>query len=144
MTVNRLTPFWRIIRLAKPELFRLSIATLALLGTSVLSLAYPQLVRLIVDGVLNGGGTEVVHQYAFILLVLFAGTAVLTAVRMYLFTIAGERIVTRLRQRLFQSIVGQEIGFFDTHRTGELTNRLAADTTVVQNTATVNISMCLR
>ena len=104
----------------------------------------PQLVRLIVDGVLNGGGTEVVHQYAFILLVLFAGTAVLTAVRMYLFTIAGERIVTRLRQRLFQSIVGQEIGFFDTHRTGELTNRLAADTTVVQNTATVNISMFLR
>lgn len=138
------TPFRRILALARPELGRLAAATVALIGTSALTLAYPQLIREIVDGVLQGGGREAVDRWAGLLLVLFALTAVLTAVRMYLFTVAGERIVTDLRARLYASLVRQEIGFFDTHRTGELTNRLAADTTVVQNAATVNISMLLR
>lgn len=38
----------------------------------------------------------------------------------------------------------QEIGFFDKNRTGELTNRLASDTQVIQNAVTVNISMLAR
>ncbi|MGC6416727.1 MAG: ABC transporter ATP-binding protein [Bradymonadia bacterium] len=137
-------PFRRIIRLARPELWPLLGATVALLGTAALTLTYPQLVRLIVDGVVGGGGAEVVDRYAVQLLGLFALTSVLTAVRMYLFTVAGERIVTRLRQRLYNSLIRQDIGFFDARRTGELTNRLSADTTVVQNTATVNVSMFLR
>lgn len=40
--------------------------------------------------------------------------------------------------------MGQEIGFFDKSRTGELTNRLASDTQVIQNTVTTNISMLAR
>ena len=36
------------------------------------------------------------------------------------------------------------ITFYDDNKTGELMNRLSSDTTVVQNTATVNISMALR
>jgi len=134
----------RIFALARPELKWLIVATLALLGTTGLNLVYPQLVQRIVDGILAEGGAEVVNQWAVLLVVLFALTSVLTAVRMYFFTVAGERVVARLRRRLYSSLVNQEVGFFDAHRTGELTNRLAADTTVVQNTATVNISMLLR
>ena len=137
-------PLSRIFALARPELRLLLVATLALVGTSGLSLVYPQLVQRIVDGILQDGGAEVVNQWAVLLVVLFAATSVLTAVRMYFFTIAGERVVARLRRRLYESLISQEVGFFDAHRTGELTNRLAADTTVVQNTATVNISMLLR
>lgn len=138
------TAFKRIFALARPQLGRLALATLALVGTSTLTLVYPQLIKEIVDGVLEGGGRDAVDKWAGLLLVLFALTAALTAVRMYLFTVAGERIVADLRTRLYRNLVRQEVGFFDAHRTGELTNRLAADTTVVQNAATVNISMLLR
>ncbi len=136
--------FARIVALARPELRTLVWASLALLGSSGLTLAYPQLVRLVVDAVTEGGDPGAVDRYAAIMLGLFAIASVLTGARSYLFTVAGERIVTRLRQRLYTRLVAQEIGFFDTHRTGELTNRLAADCTVVQNAATVNISMLLR
>ncbi len=54
------------------------------------------------------------------------------------------RVVYRLRQNIFDSIVKQEIGFFDDTRTGELTNRLSSDTQVLQNAVTVNISMLVR
>jgi ABC-type multidrug transport system fused ATPase/permease subunit len=54
------------------------------------------------------------------------------------------RVVYRLRRNIFDSIIKQEIGFFDETRTGELTNRLSSDTQVLQNAVTVNISMLLR
>ena len=52
--------------------------------------------------------------------------------------------VYRLRQKIFDSITKQEVGFFDDTRTGELTNRLSSDTQVLQNALTVNISMLVR
>jgi len=66
------------------------------------------------------------------------------ALRYYLFSVAGERVVTRLREQVYRSIIDQEIGFFDARKTGELTSRLTADATVVQNTVSVNLSMGLR
>ncbi len=134
----------RLVSLARPELGVLAAGTFALLVTSGLSLAYPLLVKEIVDGVLGGEGRAAVDQAAGILVVLFFAGGVFTAMRSYLFTVAGERVVARLRQALYGSLIAQEIGFFDEHRTGELTNRLASDTTVLQNTVTVNLSMLLR
>jgi len=63
---------------------------------------------------------------------------------MHLFTVAGERIVARLRRRLYAHVLSQEIAFFDGRRTGELMSRLASDTTVMQTTVTINASMALR
>ncbi|MFN3201245.1 MAG: ABC transporter ATP-binding protein [Bradymonadia bacterium] len=133
----------RIMRLARPELRLLALATVALLFSAGLNLAYPRIVGLIIDSVKQSAGTAL-DSYALILLVLFAVGSVFTALRSYWFTVAGERVVMRLRRHLYESLIGQDIGFFDHHRTGELTNRLAADTTVVQNAATVNLSMLLR
>ncbi len=63
---------------------------------------------------------------------------------MYFILLVFRRVVYRLRQNIFDSIVKQEIGFFDETRTGELTNRLSSDTQVLQNAVTVNISMLIR
>ena len=60
--------------------------------------------------------------------------------RSWLFTLAGQRLVARLRTQLFESIIRQEVAFFDTNRTGELTNRLASDTQVIQNAITVSLT----
>lgn len=42
------------------------------------------------------------------------------------------------------SLPPQEIGFFDQTRTGELVNRLASDTGVIQATMATNMSLLLR
>ena len=52
--------------------------------------------------------------------------------------------MARLRKDLYAAVIRQEMAFFDETRTGELTNRLASDTSVLQNTVTVNLSMALR
>ena len=45
--------------------------------------------------------------------------------RAWLFNSASERVMARLRFRLFSHLMGQEMGFFDRVRTGELMNRLS-------------------
>ncbi len=65
-------------------------------------------------------------------------------VRGYLFTVIGERLVRTIRRDLFHKIIHQDMAFFDNNKTGELMNRLASDTSVIQSCLSVNISMGLR
>ena len=133
----------RLLALAKPEWRRLVVATVFLLVGGAASLAYPQVIRVLIDAAV-AGGAETINRAAFVMAGIFAVQAVAVGLRYYLFTIAGERVVTRLRETVYRSIIDQEIGFFDARKTGELTSRLTADATVMQNTVSVNLSMGLR
>jgi ABC-type multidrug transport system fused ATPase/permease subunit len=78
-------------------------------------------------------------------MLLFLGIQSLAAAfRYYLFTLAGERTVKRIRSKLFDKLLEQEIGYFDGKKTGDLMSRINSDSTVLQNTLSVNISMLLR
>jgi ABC transporter fused permease/ATP-binding protein len=140
---NRI-PWGRLWALARPEAASLGIGTLALLIASGMSLAYPQAVKWMVDAVIERHDFQALNYGASFLLVTFVVQAVFVAIRSWLFTVSGERVVARLRIDLFRAILGQDVAFFDASRTGELTNRLASDTTVLQNAVTVNVSMILR
>ena len=87
---------------------------------------------------------EQLNRTSFILLVILGIGAVANCFRGWQFTLAGERLVRRLRSDLFQKIVNQDISFYDENKTGELMNRLSSDTAVIQSCLSVNISMGLR
>ncbi|MCB9778969.1 MAG: ATP-binding cassette domain-containing protein [Alphaproteobacteria bacterium] len=134
----------RLLALARPELTRLVLGTIALTISASMSLAYPWFVKEIIDGVLAGEGRAALNGVVATLLGLFLLGSMMGALRAWWFTVAGERIVADLRKRLYSAIIDQDVAFFDERRTGELTNRLASDATVLQNTVTVNVSMALR
>jgi len=136
-------PLRRLLALARPEWQRLVVATVFLLVGGAASLAYPRVIGVLIDAAV-AGGIETINRAAVAMAVIFAVQAVAVALRYYLFSIAGERIVTRLREHVYRSIIDQEIGFFDVRKTGELTSRITADATVMQNTVSVNLSMGLR
>jgi ATP-binding cassette subfamily B protein len=139
----RAVSFRRILRLAKPEVLSLTVGTVFLVVGSATGLYFPQKIGVIVDEATAKGITSL-DRTALELLGIALVQAAAFAVRYALFTIAGERIVAHLRRDLFARLMDQEIAFFDEKKTGELTNRLASDTTVLQNTVSVNISMGLR
>jgi ATP-binding cassette subfamily B protein len=136
-------PLRRLLALARPEWRPLAVATVFLLVGGAAGLAYPKFIGVLIDAAL-AGGAEAINRTALIMATIFAVQAVAVALRYYLFTISGERIVTRLREAVYRSIIDQEIGFFDLRNTGELTSRITADATVMQNTVSVNLSMGLR
>jgi len=138
--------FRRLITLARPHVGALSLATLSLFIGSGIGLAYPQMARFTIDDVIKEGGTAGMDMrtIGLLLLAMFAVQAVFVSIRYFYFTVVGDRIVTDLRNDLYQAIMAQEMGFFDERKTGELTSRLASDTQVLQSAVTVNLSMLLR
>ncbi|TNE45026.1 MAG: ATP-binding cassette domain-containing protein [Deltaproteobacteria bacterium] len=134
----------KMFGLARPETRTLAWGTLFLLVGSGMGLLYPQGIRIVMDSALKQGSTKIIDYASIAMAVVFLIQGVAIAARSYLFTVAGERIVAKLRQQLYGNVISQEIGFFDQTRTGELLNRLSSDTTVLQNTVSVNISMGLR
>jgi len=135
----------RLLSLAKPEWALLLVGTVALFGGSAITLMIPAAAGVIVNAVLGTGETAITLEQAVIFLAIaFTIGAVFNAVRATTFTLAGERVVANMRKQLFGSLIKQDTAFYDVTRTGELTNRLSADTTVMQNAVTVNISMGLR
>ncbi len=143
-TKDTTVSFSRLIALARPHIAPLGVATVALFIGSGLSLLYPQAARITIDDVFSQSSGYDLRAVALVVLVLFAMQSLFVSVRYYLFTVVGDRIVTDLRARLYGAILAQEIGFFDATKTGELTSRLASDTSVLQNTVTSNLSMALR
>ncbi len=134
----------RLVSMAKSEWQALAAGTLFLLIGSGMMLLYPQAIRVILDKALSGGNTEDIDRAALAMVAIFTLQGIAGSLRYYLFTTAGERIVTRLRSDLYARIMRQEIGFFDERPTGELMSRLAADAGVLQNAVSVNVSMGLR
>jgi ATP-binding cassette subfamily B (MDR/TAP) protein 1 len=49
-----------------------------------------------------------------------------------MFMVAGEQQTKRIRQCFLRSTLYQEISFFDTHSSGDLTTRVTADTAFIQ------------
>ena len=53
--------------------------------------------------------------------------------RWSIFVVIGSRINARLRTMLMDSLLSQDIGFFDCTKTGDITSRLSSDTSVVRD-----------
>jgi len=134
----------RILGLLREELPALSAGTVLLVAGAGLSLVYPQGIRAIVDGAIAGRDPAHVTRIALFLaaLAVFQGAAI--AGRALLFSLAGERGVRRVRERLYASLIAQEVGFFDASRTGELVSRLGTDCATLQSLLSSQISMTFR
>jgi ATP-binding cassette subfamily B protein len=149
----------RLVGLARPEAPALAVGTLLLLIGSGMSLLYPQGMRFVIDTAIGDGplpawtsrlfGTpldrgQLLHLVALAMGLIALVQALSGAGRFYLFNVAGESVVARLRKSLYARILEQEVAFFDGERTGELTNRLSNDATVLQGAVSANVSLALR
>eukprot|EP00943_MAST-04B_sp_MAST-4B-sp1_P007064 g7064.t1 len=138
----------RLLLLAKPEKYILLVGTVALVFANIATLVIPalfgQLINLLAQSKSVEDGEKELSSIVITLIIWVIIMAFFTFLRGWLYTLAGERLVARFRKQLFDKIAHHDISFFDKIQTGELVNRLASDTNVVQNAVTVNISMALR
>ncbi|XP_062502331.1 ABC transporter B family member 1-like isoform X2 [Corticium candelabrum] len=136
-------PVHRVLGLAKPELPLLVPATFFLLIATGSMVLAPRYFGKVIDAAVQKNRGKM-NEDVWILLGVFLAGSIAGMFRSFFFVLAGERLVARLRQRLFGSVMKQEVAFFDVTRTGELTSRLSSDTQVVQDAVTSNLSMLIR
>ncbi len=122
----RLTP-----RLSPHRGALVAAGALILVATGI-GLAFPLIVRELLDAAFLVGDGALLNRIALGLVGLFAVQAVINFGQSYLTASVSERVVADLRKDLFARLVEQPPKFFDTRRVGELTSRISSDAGQVQ------------
>ena len=119
-------------------------ALMALLVASVALLALPVALRYLIDNGFATNDVGTINRYFgwfFAAAAVFGGFA---ALRYYLVSWLGERVVADIRTAVYDRVIRMDPAFFETTRTGEVLSRLTTDTTLVQSISGVSLSISLR
>jgi ATP-binding cassette, subfamily B, bacterial len=139
-----LKPLRALVPYLRPYRARLAAALVALLVAAAAMLALPVALRHLIDQGLASHSTDTINRY-FVAFMAAAGIfGVFAALRFYLVTWLGERVVADLREAVYSRVIRMDPAFFEVTRIGEVLSRLTADTTLVQSIAGVNLSITLR
>ena len=131
----------RLIALSYPERFLIIMAFAMLLASSITNIVVPFFFGSVIDSAINYPDLSEMNKYIFFMFFMYFFGSIAGGIRSWLFEVAGQRFVARLRLKVFTSIIKQDIEFFDSNRTGELTSRISSDTQVLQIAVTTNLSM---
>jgi ATP-binding cassette subfamily B protein len=119
-------------------------ALVALVAAAGATLVVPIAVRRVIDNGFDPERAGLIGQYFEVMILVVAVLAGASAMRYYLVTTLGERVVADLRDAVFERLTMLSASFFDTAKTGELVSRLTADTTQIKSTVGASVSVALR
>jgi ATP-binding cassette subfamily B protein len=141
---KNLNPLRALLPFIRPYRGMLAAALVALLVASVAMLALPIALREVIDHVVTAKDAGALNRYLIGFLVASVIFGVSAALRFYLVTWLGERVVADLRAAVYRRVVRMDPLFYETTRVGEVLSRLTTDTTLVQAISGVNLSIILR
>jgi len=119
----------------------LALGTLFLAVTAGTALLFPDLLGKMVDVYTD---VNKLQESAMAFLYLFLAQALFSFLRIGLYVRVAENLTAVLRNRLYKSVLLQNMDFFHQNRTGDLLSRFTADIGQIQDTFTSNLAMFLR
>jgi subfamily B ATP-binding cassette protein MsbA len=127
-----------------PHRWALAAATAFLLASGGIGLAFPVVVRHLMDAAFVEMDRALLNRIALMLLGLFIIQGLFSFVQVYLLGAAGERIIAGIRVDLFTHLLTLSPDFFTERTTGELTSRLTSDVVRLQGVLSYQLSELLR
>ena len=123
----------RLLPRVRPHHRALWGSALLIVMATAMGLAFPHIVRNLLDAAFVEGDGRLLNLIAVGLLLLFLVQAIVNFTQSYLTASVSERVVARLRQDLFGHLVEQPPGFFERRRVGEIGSRFASDAGRIQD-----------
>ena len=137
-------PLRSLLPFLAPYRWVLFAGLVSLLVASGAMLGLPLALKGLIDKGMAVGNSATINGY----FIGFLGVAVLfgvfAALRFYIVTWLGERVVADIRTSVYARVIRMDPTFFEITRTGEVLSRLTTDTTLVQSIAGVGLSIALR
>ncbi|XP_030036699.2 ATP-binding cassette sub-family B member 10, mitochondrial isoform X1 [Manduca sexta] len=139
----------RLFGLAEPEKWTLTAAIGFLIVSSSVTMAVPFSLGKVLDIIYSstsdlGAAREKLDALCLMLCGVFLVGGLCNFGRVYLMSISGQRMTQALRKQVYGAIMRQEAAWFGKTSTGELVNRLSADTQLVGRNLSQNVSDGLR
>ncbi|XP_008070871.1 ATP-binding cassette sub-family B member 8, mitochondrial isoform X2 [Carlito syrichta] len=139
--------FWQFLH---PHLLLLGVAIVLALGAALVNVQIPLLLGQLVEIVAKytrdhvGSFMNESRNLSTRLLILYGIQGLLTFGYLVLLSHIGERMAVDMRKALFNSLLRQDIAFFDAKRTGQLVSRLTTDVQEFKSSFKLVISQGLR
>ncbi|RJL32574.1 ABC transporter ATP-binding protein [Bailinhaonella thermotolerans] len=134
----------RIIRLFRPYRARLALVGLLIIGSTLISLASPFLLREVIDVALPQGRVGLLGALALGMIVVAVTTSVLDVWQTMIASTVGQRVMHDLRTSVYAHLQRMSLAFFTRTRTGEVQSRIAGDIggmqAVITSTVTAIVS----
>jgi ATP-binding cassette subfamily B protein len=143
-TTRDLRPLVRLLGFVRPYRLQLLAAVLTLFTAAGAVLAFGQVFREVVDSGFKSGSPDALDQALLLFLAVVLVLAGSVLLRAYLLNWLGERAVADVRQAVFTRVLGLDVGYFETTRTGEIISRLTSDTALLQVVVGSTLAVALR
>jgi len=134
----------RLLPRLRPHRWALTGAAACLVSSTAIGLAFPLVVRYLMDAAFVERNASRLGTIALWLLAAFTVQGVLNFLETYWLGATGERVVARLRSDLFSHLLRFSPGFHTRRSSGELTSRLASDCSTIQSIMGHQIAELLR
>jgi ATP-binding cassette subfamily B protein len=130
----------KILQLSKPEWPALCSTIIFVFGSELCNLYNPIVLAKAYNAIIDPTTTPdtkraIVREAMLLVFALQIAGQILGYIKGLLVGFVGERVVCRVRNRLYRTMLSFEMGFFDAHKTGGLTSRVSADTQSIQAAA---------
>ncbi len=135
-----------IFRYIKPYQGKFIAGLVFICLSSVSTMAFPYLLKQLIDSAQGTVDTLISGTNGILLMIVLVLVLqmIFSFMRIYLFSIAGENALADLRKDVFKMIITMPMDFFGTRRVGELSSRLSADLSQIQDAVTVLLAEVLR
>ena len=122
-----------LLRYLSPQAGKAALMALLLLAGIGLQLWIPQILRLFIDGALEGQATAQLQRLALVFLAVALGHQLLAAGATYLAADVGWTATNRLRGELARHLLGLDMAFHTSRTPGEMIERIDGDITALSN-----------
>jgi subfamily B ATP-binding cassette protein MsbA len=134
-----LEDYRNIFRLVKPYWKRVALAGIISLIVSGLNASLAWLVKPAMDDILIKKNINLLLLLPLAVFFIFLFKGIFTFFHEYLMRSAGQKMVTNLRDRLYEHILDLPMGYFWKNSSGELISKVINDTSVLQGVVSLTI-----
>ena len=129
----------RLITYLRPYKLQVALATAAIIGHSVLELAPPYLVKLVIDRYIPARDMSGLSWIAVLYLATLLGSFVLDYAQTWLLQLTGQRIMFDMRMQIYEHLQRLDLRFYDRNPVGRLMTRVTTDVDVLNDLFTSGV-----
>lgn len=141
--------FWRLVKMNAPEWAYALIGSVGSMVCGSISALFAYILSAVLSIYYNPDPSYIkneIRKYCFVLIGISFGALVFNTVQHSFWEIVGENLTKRVRQRMLEAILRNEVSWFDReeHNSSQVAARLASDATNVRSAIGDRISMIVQ
>lgn len=140
LAVAGMEDYKKLFRYVRPYLWSLVAGLSCLVVVGLADLAFPWLLKFLIDDVLITGNAVILNYIALAAVLLYFIKGIFNYAQVYLLSGLGQRVIVDIRNDIYKHLQSLSLSYFERQRTGDLMSRATNDVNIIQRSLTTGIS----